>query len=161
VSWKITVEGGNLNFSAAHFITLEGTHEPLHGHNYAISAELTGETITEDSFLLDFGVVKSLLRSYIAEVNHRFLLPLHNPHFTIKDHGNEWEIRLNDGERFVLPHTSVVALAIDNATAERLAELFAHRMQLDLRARGVRYLATITIGVAETAMQTAYYTLHL
>jgi hypothetical protein len=34
-SWKILIERGNLEFSAAHFITFEGECEPLHGHNWA------------------------------------------------------------------------------------------------------------------------------
>ena len=161
MNWKIQVSGGNLGFSAAHFITLEGDHEPLHGHNYAVSVELTSDTVTEDSYVLDFGVVKRLVRGYIAEVNHRFLLPLRNPHLTIQRHATEWEIRLNDGERFILPLASVLPLEIDNATAERLAEWFAQRLATDLRAREIRHITTMTVGVAETAMQTAFHVLHL
>lgn len=163
VTWKIVIAGGNLSFSAAHFITLNGTYEPLHGHNYGISADLTGETLAEESYLLDFSVVKGLLRGYLATVNHRFLLPLHNPFMRVThDAGaREWEIRLPDGARFVMPDASVVPLDVDNVTAERLAEHFARTMQDDLRARGVGNVTSITIGVAETEMQTAYHTLRL
>lgn len=157
MSWKIAVAGGNLSFSAAHFITLDGAHEPLHGHNYGVSAELTGETLTGDSYLLDFGVLKDLLRSLIAQLNHRFLLPLRSPHLTIHHKRAEWEIVLPDGERFVLPQASVVALEIDNATAERLAEWFADRLCTELRAQGAHQVLTVTVGVSETEMQTAYH----
>src|SRR5579883_718131 len=102
VTWKISIEGGNLSFSAAHFITLDGTYEPLHGHNYAVSAELAGTELTADSYLLDFGVVKSLLRGYISEVNHRFLLPLRNPFLRVVRQDDEWEIHLPDGARFIM-----------------------------------------------------------
>lgn len=161
VTWKLTIAGGNLSFSAAHFITLEGSYEPLHGHNYDIRAEIDGTGLTADSYVLDFGVIKTWLRSYIAEVNHRFLLPLRNPHMDIRQQGDEWEIRLPDRARFVLPAASVVALEIDNATAERLAEYFAGRLRDDLASRGVRNVRAITVGISETAMQTASYTLML
>lgn len=158
MTWKIVVTGGNLSFSAAHFITLDGTYEALHGHNYGVSAELTGDELAADSYLLDFGVVKTLLRSLIATVNHHFLLPLRNPYMRVAERDGEWEIHMNDGARFVLPSASVIALPFDNATAERLAEYFAQRVQAALRERGVTNVQSITIGVAETEMQTAYYT---
>jgi 6-pyruvoyl-tetrahydropterin synthase len=161
VTWKLTIAGGNLSFSAAHFITLDGSYEPLHGHNYDIRAEIDGTGLTSDSYVLDFGVIKAWLRGYIAEINHRFLLPLQNPHMEIRRKGDEWEIHLPDGARFVLPVASVVALEIDNATAERLAELFAGRLRDDLHARGVTNVRAITVGISETAMQTAFYTLTL
>ena len=41
-SWKILIERGNLGFSAAHFITMEGRCEPLHGHNYGVRVEVSG-----------------------------------------------------------------------------------------------------------------------
>ncbi len=163
MTWKIAIADGNLSFSAAHFITLNGSYEPLHGHNYGISAELLGETLTEDSYVLDFSVVKSLLRGYVAEVNHRFLLPLANPHMQVTQdaHLDEWEMRLEDGARFVMPAASVMPLPIDNVTAERLAEHFATKLRDDLLARGVRHLVSITVGIAETEMQTAFHTLRL
>ena len=159
MTWKIVIAGGNLSFSAAHFITLDGTYEPLHGHNYGVSAELAGDDLTTDSYLLDFGVVKALLRGYINEVNHRFVLPLHNPYMRVQRSTDEqeWEIHLNDGARFVLPAASVVALPFDNATAERLAEWFGERLRADLVARGARQVRHLLVGVAETEMQTAYW----
>lgn len=159
MSWKITIAGGNLSFSAAHFISLDGGFEPLHGHNYGLSAEVTGDTLTAESYLLDFGVIKALLRGLIGEVNHRFLLPLRNPHMRVLATEREWELRLENGERYVMPRSSVVALAVDNATAERLAEYFAHRLLDALRERGVTNIQTITVGVAETETQTAYHEL--
>lgn len=161
MSWKIIVEKGNLSFSAAHFIILEGTFEPLHGHNYAVSAEITSDTLMTDSYVVDFGVVKRILRTLTAEMNHRFLMPLHNPLLTLHEFENEWEIILPDHTRFIMPKVSVVPLAVDNATAERLAEWFAHGVQHHLYEAGARHLTSITVGVAETDMQTAYHTLDL
>lgn len=159
MSWKIVIEGGNLSFSAAHFIALNGDFEPLHGHNYGLRAEVTGETLTAESYLVDFGVVKSILRRLLDTLNHRFLLPLNNPQLTIRSDEREWELRLANGDRYVLPRGSVAALEVENATAERLAEWFARRLRDELRARGVTNVASVAVGVAETEMQTAYHQL--
>ena len=43
---KVKVEGGNLRFSSAHFITFGGKCERLHGHNYGVLVEIEG-TLTE------------------------------------------------------------------------------------------------------------------
>jgi hypothetical protein len=59
-----------------------------------------------------------------------------------------------------MPKWAVVPLPVDNATAERLAERLALDIVGELRARGVgEALSSLTVGVEETAMQTAFYTL--
>ena len=42
---KVKVEGGNLKFSAAHFITYGGKCERLHGHNYGVLVEMDGRQV--------------------------------------------------------------------------------------------------------------------
>src|SRR5947208_10966948 len=44
---KVKVEGGNLKFSSAHFITFGGKCERLHGHNYGVLVEIEG-ALNED-----------------------------------------------------------------------------------------------------------------
>src|SRR5262249_2267129 len=94
------------------------------------------------------------------ELDHQFLLPRQSQHLKIAEHDGEWEIRFGD-QRYLLPKTSVVVLPMDNATAERLAEYLAGRISERLRALNASNLATITVGVEETEMQTAFYTLDL
>jgi 6-pyruvoyltetrahydropterin/6-carboxytetrahydropterin synthase len=162
VSWKILVERGNLGFSAAHFITMAGTCEPLHGHNYGVRVEVTGE-LTPDSLLLDFVTLKDVVRALCKEWEHRFLLPLRNPHLAIRETADgEWEIRADAHTRYLMPQSTVVALPVDNATTERLAELLAHRLAEALQQRGLnQHLNQLTVGVEETEMQTAFYTMTL
>jgi hypothetical protein len=52
-------------------------------------------------------------------------------------------------------------LPFDNATAERLAEWIANLMRADLAARGARNVRRLTVGIAETEMQTAYHIIDL
>jgi 6-pyruvoyltetrahydropterin/6-carboxytetrahydropterin synthase len=162
VAWKILVERGNLGFSAAHFITFSGTCEPLHGHNYGVRVEAAGE-LTEDAYVLDFVVLKDIVRALCKEWDHRFLLPLHNPHLALRQTAEgDWEIRYDAQTRYLIPRASVVALPVDNATAERLAEQLARRLAATLRERGLAAnLQRLTVGVAETEMQTAFFTLAL
>jgi 6-pyruvoyltetrahydropterin/6-carboxytetrahydropterin synthase len=162
VSWKILIEHGNLGFSSAHFVTLDGSCEPLHGHNYGVRVEAEGG-LTADSFVFDFVTFKDIVRGLCKEWDHRFLMPLCNPHLTITETvSDEWEIRVDERTRFVLPRSSVVPLPIDNATAERLAEQLARRIVQALAQRGVGdNLTRLTVGIEETEMQAAFFTLDL
>ena len=161
MSFKILIERGNLGFSAAHFITFEGQCEPLHGHNYGVRVEASGP-LTADSYVFDFVVMKDIVRALCKEWDHRFLLPLRNPHLRIAERAGAWELEYDADNRYVLAARSVVPLDVDNATAERLAEQLARRIAQELRARGVGgALESLTVGIEETEMQTAFYTLDL
>ncbi len=114
MSWRILIERGNLEFSAAHFITFGGKCEPLHGHNYGVRVEAEG-ALTTDSYVFDFVVLKDIVRTLIKDWDHRFLLPTRSPH-----------------------------------------------LRVTVRARGVgQNLARLTVGIEETPMQAAFYTLDL
>ncbi len=159
--WKILVEHGNLGFSAAHFITFDGHCEPLHGHNYGVRVEASGP-LTPDSYVLDFVTLKTIVRELCKDWDHRFLLPLRNPHLRVTQHSDSWELDYDAQNRYVLAKSAVVPLEIDNATAERLAELLAHRIVAALRQRGQgQTLTSLSVGIAETEMQVAFYTLGL
>jgi 6-pyruvoyltetrahydropterin/6-carboxytetrahydropterin synthase len=160
VAWSILIERGNLGFSAAHFITIDGVSEPLHGHNFGVRVEAGGE-LTPDAFLFNFITLKDIVRTLCKQWDHCFLLPLHNPHLTVRQAGSEeWEIRVDEHTRYVLPRSSVVTLTVDNATTERLAEQLARRIAATLAERGIgRNLRQLTVGIEETEMQTAFYTL--
>ena len=161
MTWKILIERGNLGFSAAHFITFEGKCEPLHGHNYGVRVEASGE-LTADSYVFDFVALKNIVRTLCKDWDHRFLLPLHNPYLSVEERDTAWEITYNAETSYRLPKSAVVALDVDNATAERLAETLAGRIVDTLRERGIgETLRTLTVGIEETEMQTAFYTLDL
>ncbi len=189
MSWKIRIERGNLGFAAAHFITFGGLCEPLHGHNYGAQIELVG-ALTQDSYVFDFVALKDITRTLCKAWDHRFLLPLRNPNLRLTETEHEWEIVYistasaapnfsaapqlpgaadapADTIRYVLPKATVVALPVDNITAERLAQLLAegvvaHLTQMLAEApETLLALEQLTVGVAETEMQTAFYTLDL
>lgn len=157
---KVKVEGGHLKFSAAHFITYGGKCERLHGHNYGVLIEIEGE-LGEDKLVFDFTALKRLTREICQRLDHRFLLPMHNPHFELIASLDSWEM-LYQEKRYVFPRSDVIELPIDNSTAERLAEYICHELYDTLaRQYDLSHLHTLMVGVEESPMQMAYYQMAL
>jgi 6-pyruvoyl tetrahydropterin synthase/QueD family protein len=152
---KVKIEGGYLNFSAAHFITYGGRCERLHGHNYGVLVEIEG-TLGDDMLVFDFTILKRLSREICRRLNHHFLLPLTNPHLTVQSLGDELEIRFED-RRYIFPCNDVIELPIDNSTAERIAEYICGELLVALAEYDTSNLHTIMVGVAEAPTQMAYY----
>ncbi len=152
---KVRVEGGNLRFSSAHFITFGGKCERLHGHNYGVVVELEG-ALGEDGLVFDFTILKHITRQICQHLNHRFLLPTLNPHLQIQEQATTWEILFGE-KRYVFPREDVLPLPIDNSTAERLAEYICASVRKELAAYEIGHLQTMTVGVEEAPTQVAYY----
>ncbi|HLZ61913.1 MAG TPA: 6-pyruvoyl tetrahydropterin synthase family protein [Ktedonosporobacter sp.] len=156
---KVKIEGGYLNFSSAHFITYGGKCERLHGHNYGVLVEIEGE-IGDDKLVFDFTILKRLTKEICQRLNHRFLLPLYNPHLKLESLPNEWEIHFK-GRRYIFPTADVVELPIDNSTAERLAEYICGELIALLAEYDTSRLHSIMVGVEEAPTQMAYYQMAL
>lgn len=153
--FQVRVEG--ISFDAAHFATFHGEAEPLHGHTYTVAAELEG-TLADDAWVVDFGVVKKILRAIVHDLDHRFLLQRESKLLTIDDAETNWKVRTPAGIGYVLPKGDVVALPIDNSTSERLAELFVARFWQELDERGARNVRCVTVEVWEGHGQRAAHT---
>jgi 6-pyruvoyltetrahydropterin/6-carboxytetrahydropterin synthase len=68
------------DFAAAHFLShYRGKCENLHGHNYRVRLWARGTELDEGGMLIDFGVLKELLRGIAGELDHHNLND--NPHF--------------------------------------------------------------------------------
>jgi 6-pyruvoyltetrahydropterin/6-carboxytetrahydropterin synthase len=163
MGWKVRVEGSDLRFSAAHFTTFEGQCEPLHGHNYAVTVEVEGE-LTGDSWVVDFARLRKMARRICDELDHRFLLQRDSAVLEIEEEVSHWGVRFHPSGRpsgrergWALPKDEVVALPIDNSTAERLAEWFAGRLGEELRAAGATNVTAISVGIEEAPGQAAWY----
>ena len=146
------VEG--VQFAAAHFATFGGSSEPLHGHSYEVAAELDG-ALSEESWVIDFIELKSILRSLCDELDHRFLLQTESRILELEPGATTWRIRSPSGMEYTLPASDVVALPIDNTTAERLAEWLCGRLGEKLSERGAHKVETITVEVWEGRGQRA------
>jgi 6-pyruvoyltetrahydropterin/6-carboxytetrahydropterin synthase len=152
---KITIERNTLRFAAAHFATFEGECEPLHGHNYEVMVEIEGG-LTDDSWVLDFRLVKEIVRGVCKELDHKFLLQRDSKALEIEE-GANWKVRFG-GRGWTFPKPDVVALPIDNTTAERLAQYFAGRLRASLTERGATNVTSITVGIEEQPGQAGWWT---
>jgi 6-pyruvoyltetrahydropterin/6-carboxytetrahydropterin synthase len=69
--YKVRVEAG---FAAAHFLChYRGKCENLHGHNYRVRLWARGENLDEGGMLLDFGILKKILRKITGALDHSLL----------------------------------------------------------------------------------------
>ena len=152
---KVTVERNTLRFAAAHFATFEGQCEPLHGHNYDLFVEVEGE-LTDDAWVIDFSALKSMTRELCQELDHKFLLQRESKALENEEGMSNWKIRFQE-RGWVFPKGDVVALPIDNTTAERLAQWFASRLREGLAARGAINVTAITVGIEEMPGQAGWW----
>jgi 6-pyruvoyltetrahydropterin/6-carboxytetrahydropterin synthase len=60
-------------FSAAHAIRIRGELEPLHGHNWQVTAVFSGEHLDADGLLVDFHLLERTLLAITAELHNRNL----------------------------------------------------------------------------------------
>jgi len=157
MTYRVTVERNTLRFAAAHFATFGGQCEALHGHNYDVLIEVEGE-LTDDSWVVDFGLLKSIARELCAQLDHKFILQRDSRVLQIDEGKSNWKVRFQE-RGWVFPKSDVLPLPIDNTTAERLAEWFAGRLREQLVARGAANVTSITVGIEEMPGQAGWFTL--
>jgi 6-pyruvoyltetrahydropterin/6-carboxytetrahydropterin synthase len=158
--FKVSVCKEYLGFSSAHFITLSGHQcESLHGHNYRIGVTVEGDVDPECAFVVDFGVIKRMVRPHVQAMDHKVLLPTRNPKLTLVQDGDRTVVEYQGAARFVFPASNVALLPISNTTAEMIAEYLAHQFKGDLRKEGLTRLEAIEVEVEESFGQSGFYKL--
>ena len=156
--FQVRVE--NIFFDAAHFATYGGRCEPLHGHSYQVAAEVEGD-LTEDSWVVDFTRLKTILRQICQEIDHRMLLQTRSGILKIDSSDGFWQVRTPDGASYSFPSSDVAELPIDNTTAERLAEWMSGRVWDALTQRNSQ-IQSVSVEVWEgPGQRAAYKRLHL
>ena len=156
-NYKIAVQKDYLVFAAAHFITYGGKCEKLHGHNYRVRVELVG-TLDQNAYVLDFILLKQIMRPLVDELDHKMLLPLSNPHLDVEADDGAVHVRYRDGEReYLFPRGDVLLLPIMNTTAEMLAWYLAGRLREELAERGADNIVSLAVEVEESFGQSATY----
>ncbi|WP_263376886.1 6-carboxytetrahydropterin synthase QueD [Granulicella aggregans] len=69
--FEVTVEAG---FSSGHYLrNYQGKCENPHGHNYKIFVTLIGDQLDETGLLLDFKLLKNLLRPVVDYLDHQMI----------------------------------------------------------------------------------------
>ena len=69
--YEVTVEAG---FSSGHYLrNYQGKCENPHGHNYKVRVTLAGALLDDTGLLLDFKMLKQVLRPVIDRIDHQML----------------------------------------------------------------------------------------
>lgn len=155
--FTVTVAKEYLTFSAAHFITIAGHQcERLHGHNYRLGVRVSGEVDRATGFVVDFAVIKQIVKPLIAAVDHRVLLPGRNTTIGYRETNDRVEVIYRGASRFVFPGNDVVMVPVTDTTAELLAEYFAAHIRDALATEGVA-VREVEVEVEESVGQSAGY----
>ena len=157
-AFKIEVSKDYLVFASAHFITFEGHRcETLHGHNYRVGVALEGSLDRESWYVIDFSVVKQIMKRLCDEIDHKVLLPLENPKLQIAEEDGAVTIAYRGAPRYRFPRQDCALLPIPNSTAEMLACYLAGKLRGELQGMGVSHLTAIQLEVEESFGQAAVY----
>ena len=156
--FRVSVAKEYLSFSAAHFITLAGHQcESLHGHNYRVSVTVEGPIDPECGFVVDFGVLKRIVKPYVQSVDHRVILPTENPKLRLEESGDRMIVHYLGSAQFVFPRSNCALLPLSNTTAERIAEYLAGQIRADLAREGLGRIGALEVEVEESPGQSGYY----
>ncbi len=157
-SFRVSVTKDYLVFASAHFITFAGHRcEPLHGHNYRVGVVLEGRLDDESWYVVDFSILKAVMRRLCNEIDHRVLLPLENPRLAIDRSDGSVRVALDGKLKYVFPDEDCVLLPIPNTTVEMLARHLADRVRCELESAGATQLTAIELEVEENFGQSAIY----
>ena len=107
--YEVTVEAG---FSSGHYLrNYHGRCENPHGNNYKVRVTLRGAELDGTGLLLDFKMLKQVMRPVIERIDHRML---------------------NDLEPFTTlnPSAENIARYFYDQTNEQLAEMTAGRVRV-------------------------------
>ena len=156
--FKVTVTKDYLVFASAHFITFAGHRcESLHGHNYRVGVVLEGALDEGNWYVLDFRVLKKLMKGYCDAIDHKVLLPLSNPRLQVVDRGDSVTVAYDDAPRYLFPRGDCALLPIPNTTVEMLAEYLGGQLRDGLAAAGATNIRVLEIEVEENFGQSAIY----
>ena len=107
--FEVTVEAG---FSSGHYLrNYRGKCENPHGHNYRVFVTLIGKELDEAGLLLDFRLLKQVMRPVVDRLDHQMINEL-EPFTTIN------------------PSAENLARYFYEETAKQLDEMTAGRVQI-------------------------------
>jgi 6-pyruvoyltetrahydropterin/6-carboxytetrahydropterin synthase len=111
----------NVGFDAAHFASIGADVETLHGHSYRVACEVRG-SLTDDGWVVDFGVLKRLLRTICQDLDHKVILQTSGTVIRPLQTPGGWLVRTPREKEYLFPTTDVAPLPAENSTAECLAQ---------------------------------------
>ena len=124
---SIEIAKEDIHFAAAHFTVFSATkRENLHGHNFFVTATLSGP-IDDDGLCFDYNIVKAKLRELCASLDETVLLPTESPYVDIEQ-DDDYVTAVFGRERLPFLRRDVKLLAVRNVTVEELANWFVAQL---------------------------------
>ena len=117
---------------------------------------IEGAIDPECHFVVDFAILKRIVRSRVDLLDHRVLLPANNPKLAFRQAHDMTYVEYLGTQTYQFPTRDCAILPIPNTTAEMLAEWFATQVRDELAAAGGK-IALLEIEVEESAGQSATY----
>ena len=156
--FRVAVTKDNLVFASAHFITFPGHRcERLHGHNYRTRVVVQGGLDPEAHYVLDFSMLKALMKRLTDEIDHKVLLPLESTKIQVREEGERVSVAVAGKPRYVFPRIDCALLPVPNTTVEMLAQYLAGRVRRELASSGGVALQAVEVEVEENFGQSATY----
>jgi len=134
----------NIRFSSAHIIPEYEKCGRLHGHTYAIHAKVVG-TPDEKGIIIDFSVLKHILKTIAEELDHRILIPTDSGVSLVQKNKSVEITAL--GKHYVFPKDDCLLLPISSTSVENLANYVLERVVNELDSSLA--FTSIEIGVDE------------
>ena len=156
--FRVEVSKDYLVFASAHFITFRGHQcESLHGHNYRVGIAVEGSVDSECMFVLDFSVLKRMVRQLVDQIDHKVILPTENPKLAYREQDGMLQVDYFGKPAYVFPRSDCALLPIPNSTAEMLAQYLGEHVRRLLESEGYAHLTLLELEVEENFGQSATY----
>lgn len=166
---KILINGINagLRFSAAHIIPAHDTCGCIHGHSYFVDIEIKGEKEGEYDFVVDFKIIKSIVKELCYSLDHRLLIPIYNDKMDFKGMDKDdlsiesflkhdsIQFKIED-KVYTIPKDDCVLLPLKYSSAESLSEYFVEKLYDALKNhKNIKSIsACVNEGIGQGAMFT-------
>ena len=137
------------SFASSHFLIFDGgERESLHGHNYSLAVNGSGQQLSS-GMLFDFTKLAPIIDRICQRLDHLVLLPANNQYMTINDVDTNYSLQLASGEFFTIPKSDILILPISNTSAEQLAEYPCHCISRELDEKYNFCFDQLEVEVAE------------
>ena len=143
----ISIDGwkSNIRFSSAHIIPEYEKCGRLHGHTYAVHVKIFGEP-DEKGIIIDFSLVKDVLKQVVAELDHKILIPKESKNAKIEKQNDS--IKLSSlGKSYVFPYNDCIFLPLNSTSAENLSKYILNRLTDEVNFP--KNIKSVELGVDE------------
>jgi 6-pyruvoyltetrahydropterin/6-carboxytetrahydropterin synthase len=127
---RIQLSKEYLKFSAAHFTIFSASErERLHGHNFAVAAEIIAP-VGDNGLCFSYGDFKAKLELLCQKLDEYLILPGASPHLKVAIQDNRYEVRFADEFMSFLVADTLV-LPIRNTTVEEFSAYLLEQLLQD------------------------------